>query len=146
MQINAFVPTEYVTLHGQHANALGVPKNVTQLQPMAEGSKIATFAHILLCISALNGTDHDPHFYIKVHDQNGEIRGRLEQVLMWEDSTISPMKWQVLALRMPYVVTGPGVYTFGVYTGPDDGPDEALSSFQIPVTLDLPLTELPLRP
>ncbi len=145
MQINAFLPTEYVTLHGDFVNALGLPHAAFHLPPLPEGGKAATFAQILLCVSALNGEDNDPHFYIKVHDEAGEPRGGIENLWVWEDSDFSPMKWRVFALRVPYVVTGPGVFTFGVYAGPDDGPGQALSSFQVPVFLDMPPTEVTFR-
>ncbi|SHQ27784.1 hypothetical protein [Mycobacteroides abscessus] len=145
MQINAFVPTEYVTLHGPVANALGLPQIVRHQPPIKEGDRMTAIAPLLLCVSALNGADNDSHIYIKVHDQSGELRGRHEQLWVWDDSAVSPMKWQVFALRMPFVVAGPGVYTFGVYTGPDDGPGQALSSFQIPVILDLQEPEMTFR-
>lgn len=139
MHVNAFVPVEYVTLHGHAADALGIPQTSSSMPPIPEGSRAhQAAAPVLLCVTAMNGSDNDPHIYVTVHDASGEIRGQIQQLWMWEDSEHSPMKWRVFNLHVPFLVFGPGIYTFGVYTGPDHGPDQALSSFVIPITLDLP--------
>jgi len=89
-------------------------------------------------VSAENGTEHDPQLYVLVHDANGELRARLEQIWIWEDIQDRPLKWRVFDLMVPFLIFGGGVYTFGVYAGPDDRPDQAVASFLLPIILDAP--------
>jgi hypothetical protein len=138
VQINAFVPVGQVELQGEFVSATGIPTTYLSLPPLQANQVHQATAHILLCTTAENGTDRDPHFYIKIHDGGGELRARLEQLFIWEDVTYGPMKWRVFDLHIPFLVFGAGVYHFGVYAGADDGPDQALSSFLFPIDLDAP--------
>jgi hypothetical protein len=86
----------------------------------------------------MNGEDHDPHVFIKVTDQHGQTRGRVEHAWIWEDATNSPMKWRVFDLPVHFVVREASVYHFGVYLDTDHTTDQAVASFLLPVYLDAP--------
>lgn len=47
-------------------------------------------------------------------------RGNAEVIWLWDDVPGQPVKWQVWALMLPFLLTEPGVFTFGVYNHPDD--------------------------
>jgi hypothetical protein len=139
VQIHAFVPAGRVQLQGPVVNALGVPQTELHLPPLQADQVHQIETQILLCISALNdGTERDPHFYIKVHDGGGELRCRAEQMFIWDDVPDREIKWRVFDLHLPVYVFGAGQYHFGVYANDDDEPHRALSSFQWPIILDAP--------
>lgn len=136
MQINAFVPTAGVVLADDAVNAVGVPQVEIHLPPLQDNQVHNSTAPILLCVSTENGKEHDPQLFIMVHDADDQLRGRVEQLWIWDDLPNRPLKWQVFSLMLPFLVFGAGTYTFGVYAGPDDQPDQALASFLIPIFLD----------
>jgi hypothetical protein len=138
VHINAFVPTAGVVLENGAVNAVGVPQVEIHLPPLQDNQAHQSTAPILLCVSAENGTEHDPQLYVIVHDAGGEMRARLEQILVWDDVPDRPLKWRVFDLMLPFLIFGGGTYTFGVYARPDDQPDQALASFQLPIILDAP--------
>lgn len=138
VHINAFVPTGGVALENDTVNAFGVPQVELHLPPLQDNQAHQSTAPILLCVSAQNGTEHDPQLFVIVHDADGEPRGRLEQIWIWEDVPGRPLKWRVFDLELPFLIFGGGVYTFGVYAKPDDQPDQALASFLFPIILDAP--------
>jgi hypothetical protein len=136
MHINAFVPAGGVVLENEVVNALGVPRVELHLPPLQDGQVHQSTAPVLLCVSAENGTEQDPQLFVIVHD--GQPRGRLEQIWIWEDVPDRPLKWRVFNLLVPFLIFGGGVYTVGVYAGPDGQPDQALASFRLPIILDAP--------
>lgn len=136
MQINAFVPTAGVVLADDAVNAVGVPQVEIHLPPLQDNQVHNSTAPILLCVSTENGSEHDPQLFIMVHDADDQLRGTVEQLWIWDDLPNRPLKWQVFSLMLPFLVFGAGTYTFGVYAGPDDQPDQALASFLIPIFLD----------
>jgi hypothetical protein len=136
VQINAFVPTAGVVLADDAVNAVGVPQVEIHLPPLQDNQVHNSTAPILLCVSTENGKEHDPQLFIMVHDADDQLRGRVEQLWIWDDLPNRPLKWQVFSLMLPFLVFGAGTYTFGVYAGPDDQPDQALASFLIPIFLD----------
>jgi hypothetical protein len=138
VHINAFVPTGGVVLENGCVNAVGVPQVEIHLPPLQDNQAHQATAPILLCVSAENGTEHDPQLYVIVHDAGGEMRARLEQIWVWDDVPDRPLKWRVFDLMLPFLIFGGGTYTFGVYARPDDQPDQALASFQLPIILDAP--------
>jgi hypothetical protein len=138
VQINAFVPTAGVVLADDAVNAVGVPQVEIHLPPLQDNQFHNSTAPILLCVSTENGSEHDPQLFIMVHDADGQLRGRAQQLWIWDDLPNRPLKWQVFSLMLPFLVFGAGTYTFGVYAGPDDQPGQALASFVIPIFLDAP--------
>lgn len=96
----------------------------------------------MLCVSALNGEDYDPHFYIQARDPDGQARGNAEVVWYWEDVPGMPCKWRVWDLQMPFLIFGEGVYTVGIYENPDDPNEKALSGFPMPIFFDESLPPL----
>ncbi|HEX3732346.1 MAG TPA: hypothetical protein VHU91_05425 [Mycobacteriales bacterium] len=138
MHINAFVPTAGVVLENETVNAVGVPQVEIHLPPLQDNQAHQSTAPILLCVSAENGAEHDPQLFVIVHDAGGQMRARLEQIWVWDDVPDRPLKWRVFNLMLPFLIFGEGIYTFGVYAGPEDQPDQALASFQIPIILDAP--------
>lgn len=140
MKIHAFVPVAQVQLQGPTVNAIGVPMTNIHLPPLQANQVHQIQTQILLVITAPNdGTETDPHFYIKVYDGGGELRLRAQQMFIWEDEpTESPIKWRVFDLHLPVPVFGEGVYSFGVYAKDQDEPDQALTSFLWPIILDAP--------
>lgn len=141
MQIHAFVPAGQVELVDGSVNANRVPMVNYHLPPlMGDQAAHQVQAELLLAISAPNdGTETDPHFYIKVHDGDGELRLRAQQMFIWNDEpTGSPIKWRVFDLHLPVLVINEGLYQFGVYATDDDEPHQALSSFVLPIILDAP--------
>jgi hypothetical protein len=138
VHINAFVPTAGVVLENEVVNAVGVPQVERHLPPLQDGQAHHLTAPVLLCVSAENGTEHDPQLFVMVHDADGQLRGRLEQIWIWEDVPNRPLKWRVFNLMLPFLIFGGGVYTFGVYAGPDGEPDHAMASFLFPIILDAP--------
>jgi hypothetical protein len=138
VHINAFVPTAGVVRVNDAVNAAGVPHVEIHLPPLPNNQIHHSTAPILLCVSAERGTEHTPSLFVIAHDAGGEMRGRAELVWVWDDVPDRPLKWRAFDLMLPFFIFGEGTYTFGVYAGPDDRPDQALASFLFPVILDAP--------
>lgn len=97
----------------------------------------------MLCVSALNGEDYDPHFYIQARDPDGQVRGNAEILWHWEDVPGRPCKWQVWDLQGPFLIFKEGVFTVGIYENRDDPNEKALSVFSLPIFFDDSLPPAP---
>ncbi len=143
MHINAFVPTESPLMVGNAVNATQVPFTAFRLPPLKEQQVHQLSAPILLCLWAENGADHDPRLYVQARDPNSETRGNAELVWFWEDVPDAPCKWRVFDPPLPFLVFGDGVYTFGVYSDPDDPTEDALASYPLTIIFDPDCPPLP---
>lgn len=130
MHISAFVPTSSVVLEGGTVNATGVPQ--TQV-PLRGKLPMKVTAPILLCVWSEAGNDPNPCIYVQARDSNGVTRGNTEVIWLWDDVEGHPFKWQVWALMLPFLLTAPGVYTFGVYNHPDDAETDHWFPLPIPI-------------
>ncbi|MGA7054564.1 MAG: hypothetical protein WBZ37_25510 [Mycobacterium sp.] len=75
---------------------------------------------LVLCVWSEAGNDMNPRIYVQARDPNGVTRGNAELTWLWDDVEGRPFKWHVWALRLPFTVDQPGVFTFGIYGRPDD--------------------------
>jgi hypothetical protein len=136
VHISAFVPTDGVVLENDAVNASQVPFTELHLPPIRGDQVHRIEAPILLCVQAENGTDPNPCIYVQDRDADDVVRGTAELIWLWDGIPDKPCKWRVFDLKLPLLVFGGGVYTFGVYASPDDPTEAALASYPLPIILD----------
>jgi hypothetical protein len=87
---------------------------------------------LVLAVCAQAGSDYDPRRYIVATSPNGEQLSVLECGWHWPDQEGQPFKFRVFAPQLPIQVQFAGVYTIGLYHGPDA--TQSAYAFPLPVT------------
>lgn len=143
MHIAAFTPTGSAVMEGSSVTATGVPRTDLVLPPLNPAQAHQITAPILLCVWAENGTHPNPCVYVQARDPDGQKRGNAEIIWLWDDAPDRPCKWQVWSVLLPFLVFKEGIYTFGVFTHPDDPVEQALAFYPFPIIFDPAAAPLP---
>jgi hypothetical protein len=137
MHVMTFAPSLRATeVDAGGVNAEGFPMTCCYVESFPSQITIP----VVVAVYARGGSDYDPRRYIIATSPRGERVGALEFAWHWPDSPGSPVKFRVFAHQLPMTVDTAGVYTIGLYEGPEA---TETAHFPLPVSRLNPLTGRP---
>ena len=138
MHVIAFAPSLRAVLdQGGGVTAAGFPMTSCTIGGVPTPVSIP----VVLAVWAPGGTDYDPRRYIVATSPDGKRVSSVECAWHWPDKPGAPVKFWVLVRELSMVVESAGVYTIGLYDGPDATKTDHL--FPLPVFTANPLAPPP---
>lgn len=74
---------------------------------------------VVIAVAGLAGEEYNPQLYLGVNSPQGTRVSTMQFGWQWDDIEDIPVKFRSFVQYLPMYLEGEGVYTFGLYDGPD---------------------------